>query len=135
MTKQDENYVAFHKFIMTTTYAPLTDNTKSKKLMGTIELINAVGALSDLAMPLTEAQLNRRDAMSAEADQSQSPEDVSLEGDWFGHSLPLLFLRRSSRLCVCFLRGRDSDLHRLAPHPGDLGACRNGTCHRPGSRP
>src|SRR5664279_6283180 len=72
-------------------------------------------------MPFTEAQLNRRDAMSAEADQSQSPEDVSLEGGWFGHSLPLLFLRAHRASAFAFYVAR-LNLHRLAPHPGDLGA-------------
>jgi hypothetical protein len=34
--EQDEKYDAFHKFIMAATYPPLPDNTKSKKLMGTL---------------------------------------------------------------------------------------------------
>ncbi len=43
-------------------------------------------------MQLKQAQINRRDAMDAETDQSQSPEDLSLKGDWFERHLLRSFL-------------------------------------------
>ena len=40
-----------------------------------------------------EALSNRRGAMDAEADHSQPPENLSLQGGWFGRPLPRSFLR------------------------------------------
>jgi len=50
-----------------------------------------------VTMQLNEGPLNRRDAKSAEKDQSQPVEDLSLKGDWVEGRYPRSFL---SALCV-----------------------------------
>jgi hypothetical protein len=56
-----------------------------------------------VTMQLTEAPLNRRNAMDAEADQSQSPEDLSLKGDWFGHPLPRFLCAHRVSAVRCYV--------------------------------
>jgi hypothetical protein len=60
-------------------------------------------------MQLRKAQMNRRDAMSAETEHSQPFENLSLEDDWFERrSQPLfsaLLMVQLARLMVQLARG------------------------------
>jgi hypothetical protein len=51
-------------------------------------LYSPIGPGLAVTRQLKKAPLNRRDAMDAEADQSQLPRNLSLNGDWFERLLP-----------------------------------------------
>ena len=61
-----------------------------------------------VSVQLKEARSNRRDAMDAEADHSQPPENLSLQGARFRRLLPRSFL--------CGHRASAVPLHTLSPN-------------------
>jgi hypothetical protein len=54
-----------------------------------------------VSMQSKEILSNRRDAMAAEAGHSQSPENLSLKGGWFGRPLPRSALRKLRLFSSC----------------------------------